>query len=510
MSNKYGVKRIIEPLNRTLNDIIDEELIKGPDNQQIDERIYNVAKDSYENELYELFRLELSNFLYNHEDYKKRIESIIENKKLNKLEKKQNIKKILYKYTNKELNKLFSSIYNIDEKQEGGQLDEVDDVNDVEDVKDNNQSEEYDEKKIEEAEREERYRELKNKKEIIPDDKIQTTFVNLIPEDPKREKIVKYKISNNRNLCKIHMDKKKCNEDINCDYGGGKCKLALTKKKLVLFINKVSDELVSNELKSNEILQKDNYFVSDIVNPDRFKERPNQKIIKSANLNIQKILGEIFGKNNIPQIGKNRPNRNVNIPVAENITYPLEQFNNKYIQLINQSNGIFRAYANCFYWLKHKYSDITFRNLGHYSPFQTDMSNIFKSFIIDYLLSKKRTNKMVRDFTNIIKLNDDSIQQYLEYFTKSIIPKYLGLIDLYILNQLHYIPIIIYDIYERPFVIIDNGFKYINFNNDAIVGNDSIIDKYLNENKSYINIKYSVLKPSLNSSIANIYSLYFV
>jgi hypothetical protein len=144
--------------------------------------------------------------------------------------------------------------------------------------------------------------------------------------------------------------------------------------------------------------------------------------------------------------------------------------------------------------------------------------NIFKSFIIDYLLSKKRTNKMIRDFSvsddkYIIKLTDNNINEYLEYISKSIIPKYIGIIDLYILNQLHHIPIILYDIYDKPFIVIDNGFKYVDINSVTLSNtliNKPVLDKYLDEKQNYINIKYSIIKPTLSSSISNIYSLYFL
>jgi hypothetical protein len=39
-------------------------------------------------------------------------------------------------------------------------------------------------------------------------------------------------------------------------------------------------EFVKDEMKSKELLSIENYFVSDIVNFDRFTPRKNQKIIK--------------------------------------------------------------------------------------------------------------------------------------------------------------------------------------------------------------------------------------
>jgi hypothetical protein len=75
---------------------------------------------------------------------------------------------------------------------------------------------------------------------------------------------------------------------------------------LVEFVNKVSEELSEGKLKSDEILQIDEYFVSDIVDMNRYTERPGQKIIKSTNTTLKKMLEKIFGEENVPQIGKRR------------------------------------------------------------------------------------------------------------------------------------------------------------------------------------------------------------
>ena len=82
------------------------------------------------------------------------------------------------------------------------------------------------------------------------------------------------------------------------------CMLTIKQDMLVEYINKVTEEFINNELKAHEILRKDNYFVSDIVNYNVFTERPDEKIIMTSNTNLNKILYEIFGKENIPKIGK--------------------------------------------------------------------------------------------------------------------------------------------------------------------------------------------------------------
>jgi hypothetical protein len=478
ITQKNGIKHFIME-SRSLYDEIDDEIIKGKDNIKVDKRILNVNNNTYENESYELFRLEVSNYLYHNTDIHQKIENILDNNKINKSDKKIAIKKIIYKFVNKDLYKLYSTLDNnsSDEEMIGGDND----------------------------------KKLENIKAMIKADEKQISNL-VVVRDSKfltEDKISSYKINNNRDLCKVNFEKESCDKDIHCSWGSGTCKISLTKQNIITFINKMAEELVTNELKSNEILQKDNYFVSDIVNPDRFKERFDQKIIKNINFNIQRILSEIFGKNNIPQIGKNRPNRMGKTIVQDVMENPLEKTGNIYFQLVNNLNSIFRAYTNSFYWLKNIYSDIAYHNLGYYSPLQTDLSNLFKSFIIDYLLNKKRTKKMINDLHGIITFTEQSVSEYLEHFIKSIIPKYISIVDLYILNQLHHIPIILYDIYDQPFVVIDNGIPYIKVS-QLTIGNENILNKYVKDQINYINIKLSLLNPSLNSSIGTVYSIYFV
>ena len=59
-------------------------------------------------------------------------------------------------------------------------------------------------------------------------------------------------------------------------------------------------------MKSKELLTQDNYYVSDIVDLDNFTQRNDEEIIKSDIPNINKILSQIFGEDNIPIIGKRK------------------------------------------------------------------------------------------------------------------------------------------------------------------------------------------------------------
>ena len=58
-------------------------------------------------------------------------------------------------------------------------------------------------------------------------------------------------------------------------------------------------------------------------------------------------------------------------------------------KVIDKNLTIFRSYVNGYYWLKNKYNDVDSRNLGYYSPLQTDLSNYFRSLVIDWLNDSK-------------------------------------------------------------------------------------------------------------------------
>ena len=144
--------------------------------------------------------------------------------------------------------------------------------------------------------------------------------------------------------------------------------------------NKVIEELINNELDANELLQQDTYFVSDIVDYKRFTYRDDQKIIKSTHHNINKIMSELFGKDNVPKIGRRHKNYNNDTLVDQNVDNPLQEFGNTYLQkIIDNNNSIFRAYANCYYWMKNELYNVNYRKLGYINQLQTDLSNYFKA-----------------------------------------------------------------------------------------------------------------------------------
>jgi len=81
-----------------------------------------------------------------------------------------------------------------------------------------------------------------------------------------------------RNVCVAHENKDMCNSNPHCKWTQTECYMSLTKEMAIEFINKITEELVQNDLRAFEILQVEGYFVSDVVDLDKFTEKPGQNI----------------------------------------------------------------------------------------------------------------------------------------------------------------------------------------------------------------------------------------
>jgi hypothetical protein len=95
--------------------------------------------------------------------------------------------------------------------------------------------------------------------------------------------------------------------------------------------------------------------------------------------------------------------------------------------------------------------------------------------------------KEIHDYKNIIMKNMELYDEYI--------------IELYIINKLLNIPIVIYNDFENIIGIYDNDIK---FNKKYNIGNEKIVDKY-KENNKYINIKLEFAMKNLISNFRIIF-----
>ena len=252
----------------------------------------------------------------------------------------------------------------------------------------------------------------------------------------KTPDINNYIVKNDRKLCSRYNNKDKCSSNLNCRFVHDKCFIVMTDKILLTFVNKVSNELVNDNIKKMELLQIDNYFVSDIVDYSKFTRKNYERIIRSNSSKVNDILESIFGKMNIPVIGKKKGIKFKVDYEKLSLDYPLKDVGKYYVQEIYQDNDtIFRGYVNGFYWNKYIKSDIDIKNLGYYNKIQTTLIRYFKSAVIDWVYKNENMSKLI----NVVKkLNINiNVEAYLKKFIFSDKLNSPGIIELFILNDLY-------------------------------------------------------------------------
>lgn len=343
--------------------------------------------------------------------------------------------------------------------------------------------------------------ENKNKKEVVEKiysicKKNKNSFINIINEIPN---LNNYIINNQRLLCK-NLDKNDCNENKHCNYKNDKCFFSLTENKLNEYIQKMTSEIIENKTKFMEIFQKNSY-VSDIVNYNYYNEYVNEKIIKINDINILSTLNNVFGNKKLSR------NKKKNIKSMEKKIFdlqnenPLKDVKYSFIQNIIPNNyTILRAYVNGYYWIKHSLYEPEDKNLKYYSYNQNEYLNLFISFIIDWVIDVKN-HKILNDLENddkkilleSININND-LQNELNLFIVNIIQNYklknYSIFELFILNKIHKIPIVLlFDGVVK--LVIDNKIKktnniqYLNKNNICIN-----LENIVNKNPQIVEVIY--------------------
>jgi len=438
--NKKKIKKLFKKYNiinlikiKDNNDNLDKLI--NDNNKIIDLRIQDIQIEKYSKETYELFKLELGYFLKKNLSINDLFLKLYQEKNKNKL------KQLLYKITIPELydiyikNKLYDDISN----------------------------------KL-------------TKNELVLFDN-NNTFIYEIEKIPN---IDDYEIDNYRNLCHNKINKYHCYNSKLVN------KLILTKKLTTYIIGKIISHLLSNEILIKELLNLNEYYIQDIVDKNVFTQRKNQIIITNQNINIKKILENIFGKNNIPIIGKRRffiINEDIQNQIDQN---PIYKYGNIYHQKIYDKYLIYRAYVNALYWLKTKTENIDIKNLGYYSNLQNDIIFVILGNIVKWCNLKNNIIKII-NVIQVLNYNKSTLYDYIVNLNESNNQYYI--IALYILYSLYKIPIIIYNKNNIPIIFINNYLLHLinEKNNEKINEKNNEIQNLIdnNEIKNYINIKFN-------------------
>jgi len=469
--------------NKPLTDKIDLELLKGNKNYKIDNRILSVNFDKYQTESYELFRLEFSDYINRAENVsiKSKIENIMLDNNINRKDKVDKLRLIIYRLIDKDLYDKYKKIIqnntsiNIEETNIDVD-DEATTDTDSDTITETNSDSNSNDENISDI----------NKQTGGKYDKL-LHIATKVPE------LVDYQVENDRNVCVKNKDKGVCNKNPHCHWTHSGCYMSLTKDMIIMFVNKISEDLALNDLKAFEIMKVGNYFVSDIVDYNKFTERNDQMIIRSSSNSIKKKLGELFGKDNAPKIGKRRQGKFAEVNYQQlNIDNPLIDMKDFYLQNIIEGNlTIFRAYVNGYYWVDNKYNDIESKNLGYYSLLQTDLANYFRSLIIEWLQNRNNKEEIDRElikFMDIKKTVKNPLQEFIIKLAQDIPTLTNCIIELYVLSKINHIPIV---------VLIDDNIKYI-FDNGLLYNandqksNKNIIQKY-KARKDVINITFNYI-----------------
>tara|TARA_B100000767_G_scaffold275543_1_gene313194 strand:- start:4946 stop:10432 length:5487 start_codon:yes stop_codon:yes gene_type:complete len=375
-----------------------------------DIRRQNVKINDYHNEGFNLFRLELSLYLEKTPDVKNKIISIVRNKEMNKKERKLQIYNILINIVNKKIDKSIKLT-------------------------------------------------LKNK-----------SFAHIVKDYPK---LINYVKSNIREYCSS-LDKDKCGENPHCFWNNGNCRYMMTIDMAKDYINHVLYEIIRDKIEFKEIIQENDYFVSDIVNYSLYTDRPGQKIIRSNNFNLKKILSKLFGVENIPTIGRRRGQKQI---FDETDEYPkLIQLGSQFIQpILNNNNSIIRAFVNGLYWVTNPLYHIESRNLGYKSDMQDKITNIIKAKIVEFILDNKNDTYI----NKFINENENFFDSTINKFRKNILNSN-GLLELYVLSYIFEQPIIVYDNFNRVIDIYHRGKLKISSDNIKKYTHQDLITEAIN------------------------------
>jgi hypothetical protein len=246
------------------------------------------------------------------------------------------------------------------------------------------------------------------------------------------------------------------------------------------FINRLLYEMVEDKIKFKELIQEEDYYVSDILDKNKFDRNNNEVLINISNINVKSIVKELL-EEDFEFINKNKnnnKNNKNNIIMDKDIdTIVLKD---RIIQpVINNKDSVIRAFVNSYYWIKNELYDEESRNLGYENELQTKLTYILKANIIDFVMNNVGNKNLNADLRKLIEeyYNEDIISSKLNKLRKST-NNTNGMIELLVLNTLFEIPIIIIDQKNKPRYIIDNKIITNNLENKKYNNRETVILKF--------------------------------
>ena len=439
--NNLGLSTRFQPLEETINKYIVNYNKNNIDN--IDSRHTRVKTHIYKNESYNIYRLELSLFLETNKEIKNNLINIVRNNNISIIEKKNELRKVLFKIISP---KLIKKLNEITSQKGNGKIE---------------------------------------------------TMANLEKDLPN---VDNYNITNFREYCYINKNKENCNNNVHCSWANNECKFRLDENMAIDFVNKVLEEMIQDSIQFKELLQEGTYYVSDIVDYNQYSYRINQKIIKSSNYNIEKIMSELFGKNKAPIIGKRQLKiNNKNNEIIDELPKVIELGKQLIQIIIPNKDSIIRAFVNSYYWINNTLFDNETRNLGYYSELQSTITNLFKVKIIDFIQNIKNNNKYEKYLSKYFKSNTNFFDSALNKFRKQSYNTD-GKLELYILSFLLDYRIVVYNNY--------NNVQYLFLQGEIEVNEETIKQFTSNEfkkNTIFIKLDYD----GSQTIPKNIYSIYY-
>jgi hypothetical protein len=324
-------------------------------------------------------------------------------------------------------------------------------------------------------------------------------FIEIIKELPN---LSNFNVSNVREYCSINKNKDKCNSNLHCTFINNTCNFVMFKNDLLSNVSKLVEEMIMDGIKFKEIIQEENYYVSDVVDYTVFSDRPNQKIIKTSNFNIKKIMTELFGKDSIPQLGKRRIGKQ-EVSIDVDIPEALELGKEVIQEIVGNKNSIIRAYVNGYYWMLNPLYDKESRNLGYESELQERLTNLFKANLIDYLVGNVFNEELKKDVSKYIELDKNLLSKNIFTSSLSRLRKNNyntdGILELILLSYMFPYPIVVFDNY--------NVVRYI-FSSGPVSVNEKTIEKYTSQSmlNKIIFIKFDF--EGTNKIPKKIYSIY--